>query len=63
MTTMIPILRDFILDLDLNGEHMHEERITGAKIGLDVSAGSTYMRVYTVLTYPLLFIYLGIIVC
>ena len=50
MTTMIPILRDFksILDLDLYGEHMPEERITGSKIDLDLSAGSTYMRVYTV---------------
>ena len=53
MTTMIPILRDFkpILDLDfcdLYGEQMPEERITGSKIGLDLSAGSTYTRVYTV---------------
>jgi len=31
ITTMIPILRDFkpILDLDLYGEHLPEERITG----------------------------------
>ena len=27
---------------------MHEERITGSKIDLDLSAGSTYIRVYTV---------------
>ena len=49
ITTMIPISRDFtsILDLDLYGEHMHEERITGSKIGLDISAGT---RVYTVWT-------------
>jgi len=37
-----------ILDLDLYGEHMPKERITGSKIGLDLSAGSTYTRVYTV---------------
>ena len=50
MTTMIPILRDFkpIFDLDLYGEHMPEEKITWSKIDLDLSAGSTYMRVYTV---------------
>ena len=53
MTTMIPILRDFkpILDLDLYGEHMPEERIIGSKIDLDLSARSTYTRVYTVVTY------------
>ena len=47
ITTMIPILRDFkpILDLNLYGEHMHGERITGSKIGLNLSAGSTYTRV------------------
>ena len=50
MMTMIQILRDFkpILDLDLYSEHMAEERITGSKIDLDLSAGSTYTRVYTV---------------
>ena len=50
MTNMIPILSDFksILDLDLYGEHMPQERITGPKIDLDLSAGSTYTRVYTV---------------
>jgi len=34
ITTMIPILRDFkpILDLDLYGEDMPEERLTGSKI-------------------------------
>ena len=44
MTTMIRILRDFkpILNLDLYGEHISEERITGSKIDLDLSAGSTY---------------------
>jgi len=47
---MIQILKDFkpILDLDLYSEHMPEERITGSKIGLDLSARSTYTRVYTV---------------
>ena len=50
MTTIIRILRDFkpILDLDLYSEHMPEERITGSKIDLDLSAGSTYTRVYMV---------------
>jgi len=50
MTTMILILRDFkpIIDLDLYSQHMPEERITGSKIGLDLSAGSTYTQVYTV---------------
>jgi len=50
MTTMILILRDFkpILDLNLNSEHMPEERITGSKIDLDLSARSTYMQVYMV---------------
>jgi len=37
-----------MLDLDLYGEHMPEERIIGSKIDLDLSAGSTYTRVYTV---------------
>ena len=48
-TTMIRILRDFkpILDLDLYTEHMPEERITGSKIDLDLSA-STYIWVYMV---------------
>ena len=32
----------------LYGEHMPEVRITGLKIDLDLSAGSTYMRVYIV---------------
>jgi len=47
---MIQILRDFkpILDLDLYSEHMPEEKITGSKIDLDLSAGLTYTRVYTV---------------
>ena len=32
-------------DSDFEGKHMPEERTTGSKIGLDLSAGST--RVYT----------------
>jgi len=32
-----------ILNLDLYGEHMPEEIITGSKSDLDLSAGSTYM--------------------
>jgi len=49
-TTIIKILRDFkpILDLDLYGEHVPEERITGSKIDLDLSAGSTCMQVYII---------------
>ena len=45
MTTVIWILRDFkpITDLNLNGENMPEERITGSKIDLDLSA-SIYSR-------------------
>jgi len=48
---MIKILRDFkpILDLDLYGEHMPEERIAGSKIYFDLSAGSTCTRVYMVI--------------
>jgi len=48
---MIQILMDFkpILDLDLYSEHMAEERITGSKIDLDLSAELTYTRVYTVM--------------
>ena len=40
MMTMIRILRDFkpILYLNLYSEHMPEERITGSKIDLDLSA-------------------------
>ena len=51
MTTMIWILRDFkpILNLDLYGEHTPKEIITGSKIDLDLSAGLTYTRVYTVI--------------
>ena len=47
---MIRILRDVkpIFDLDLYGKHMPEERITGSKFDLDLSAGSTYTRDYTV---------------
>ena len=50
MTTMIRILRDFkpILHLNLYSEYRLEERITGSKIDVDLSAGSTYMRVYTI---------------
>jgi len=53
MMTMIQILRDFkpILDLDLYGENMPEERITGSKIDLELSAGSTYTQVYMVFIY------------
>jgi len=49
MTTTIRILRDFkpILDLDLYGEHMPEERITGSKVDLDLSY---YTRVHMVHT-------------
>ena len=50
MTTMIRILSDFkLIRIELNGEHMPEERSTGSKIDLNFSAGSTYTRVYTVL--------------
>jgi len=47
MKTMIWILRDFkpLLNLNLYGEHMPGERITGSKIDFDLSA---YRRVYTV---------------
>ena len=50
LTTMIRILKDFkpILDLDLYGEHIPGERITGSKIDLDLSAGLTYTQVYMV---------------
>jgi len=53
MTTMISILRDFkpILDLDLYGEHMPEERMTGSKIDLDLSARLTYTWVYMVYNF------------
>ena len=37
-----------ILDLDLYGEPMPEERITGSKSDLDLSAELTYTRAYTV---------------
>ena len=48
--TMVRILRDFkpILDLDLYGEQLPEERITGSKIYLNLFARSTYTRVYMV---------------
>ena len=41
---MILILRDFkpILELNLYSEHIPEERITGLKIDLDLSAVLTY---------------------
>ena len=35
-----------VIDLELYGEHRLEERITGSKTDLDLSAGSTYTRVY-----------------
>jgi len=40
MTTMLRILREFrpILDHDLYSEHIPEERITGSKIHLNLSA-------------------------
>ena len=46
------VLMDFkpILDLDLYGEHVPDERITGSKIDLGLSAGSTYTLVYTVIS-------------
>ena len=37
-----------ILDLDLYGEPMPEERITGPKNDLNLSAGSTYTQLYKV---------------
>ena len=37
-----------VIDL---GEHRPEERITGSKTDLDLSARSTYTRVYTVVIY------------
>jgi len=45
-----------ILDLDLYGEHMSEERITGSKIGLDLSDRvDLYASIYTVnLSFPYL---------
>jgi len=36
------------IDLDLYREDRHEERTTESKTDLNLSAGSTYMRVYTV---------------
>ena len=37
-----------VIGLDLYGEHRPEERIIGSKTDLDLSAGSSYTRVYTV---------------
>ena len=37
-----------VIDLDLYGEHRPQERITGSKTDHDLSAGSTYTRVYRV---------------
>ena len=37
-----------VIDLDLYSEHRPEERITGSKTDLDLSARSTYTRVYMV---------------
>ena len=47
----VSFLRDFkpLVDLDLYGEHMPEERITGSKIDLDISVRSTYARVCMVM--------------
>ena len=39
-----------VIDLDLYSEHRPEERITGSKTDFDLSAGSTYTRVYMVNT-------------
>jgi len=46
-----------IPDLDLYSEHMPENRITGSKSYLDLSARSTYTRVYT---YIYIYIYISI---
>ena len=58
MTTMIRILMDFkpILDLNLYSEHLPEGRITGSKIDLDLSAGSTYMWVYMIVAIIIIII-------
>ena len=40
-----------VIDLDLYGENRSEERITKSKTDLDLSARSTYTRVYTVVIY------------
>jgi len=47
MTTMIRILR--VLSQYLTSTYMAEERITGSKFDLDLSAGSTCTQVYTAL--------------
>jgi hypothetical protein len=40
-----------VIDLDLFSEQKLEERITGSKTDLDLSARWTYTRVYTVVIY------------
>ena len=40
-----------VIDLDLYGENRSEERITKSKTDLDLSARSTYTRVYTVVIW------------
>ena len=40
-----------VIDLDLYGENRSEERITKSKTDIDLSARSTYTRVYTVVIW------------
>ena len=40
-----------VIDLDLYGENRSEERTTKSKTDLDLSARSTYTRVYTVVIW------------
>jgi len=51
-----------VIDLHLYGEHRPEERFTGSKTDLDLSAESTYMRVYTVEVVGMVGIIMGTIV-
>ena len=44
----ITVVDIMVIDLHLYGEHRPEERITGSKTDLDLSAGSTNTRVYMV---------------
>jgi len=52
LTTTIQILRDFkpIFELDLYGEHILRKELRGQKL-TDLSAGSTYTRVYRVCVF------------
>ena len=44
----IMVMEITVIDLDLYGEHRPEERITGSKTDLDLSAGLTiYMSIYS----------------